>query len=75
MRRQEWAARAPPRLEPLALARLGFRGWLSYPARMPTPSKRKAAKLRSWCVSLRARAQHIGDVQTPDERRRPKPLL
>jgi hypothetical protein len=32
-------------------------------------SKRKAAKLRSWRVSiLRARGEYIGDVQAPDER-------
>jgi hypothetical protein len=35
---------------------------------MPSPSRRKAAKLRAWRVSiLRARAQYIGDVRAPDE--------
>ena len=36
---------------------------------MPKPSNRKAAKLRFWRVSLlRARAQYIGDVHTPDQK-------
>jgi hypothetical protein len=41
---------------------------------MPTPRRRdaaarKAAKLRSWRVSiLRQRAQYVGTVQAPDER-------
>jgi hypothetical protein len=36
---------------------------------MGTPSKRKAAKLRAWRVSiLRARAQYIGDVHARDQK-------
>ena len=36
---------------------------------MPTPSKRKATKLRSWSVSiLRARAQYLGDVRAVDQK-------
>jgi hypothetical protein len=35
---------------------------------MPARSKKKAAKLRSWRVSvLRARAQYLGTVYAPDE--------
>jgi hypothetical protein len=36
---------------------------------MPTPSKSKAAKLRSWWVStLRHRAEDLGNVQVLDEK-------
>jgi hypothetical protein len=36
---------------------------------MRAPSKRKAAKLRSWRVSiLRLHAHYLGTVEAPDER-------
>jgi hypothetical protein len=41
---------------------------MSPPLKKIRPKKATAAKLRSWRVSiLRTRAQHLGDVEAPDE--------